>query len=94
MLATPNVNFPEKLDNKGMLRLKWAVRIFILSKQKKLPLPSWINCYEKKLGKNQNLQSFGTIETVTQTQIDEVMKLGEFIVPGDALGLFASLRLG
>lgn len=48
----------------------------------------------KKNWEKPKLTSFGTIEAVTQMQLDEVVKLGEFIVPGDALGLFASLRLG
>ena len=48
----------------------------------------------KKNWEKPKLKSFGTIEAVTQMQLDEVAKLGEFIVPGDGLGLFASLRLG
>ena len=47
----------------------------------------------KKNWEKPKLTSFGTIEAVTQMQLDEVVKLGEFIVPGDALGLFASLNL-
>ena len=47
----------------------------------------------KKNWEKPQLKSFGTIESVTQVQIDEVVKLGEFVVPGDNLGLFASMQL-
>jgi hypothetical protein len=47
----------------------------------------------KKTWKKPKLTSFGTIESVTQMQLADVVKLGEFIVPGDALGLFASLNM-
>lgn len=47
----------------------------------------------KKVWKKPKLISFGSIESVTQMQIDDVIQLGEYVIPSDSLGLFSSLRL-
>lgn len=47
----------------------------------------------KKTWEKPKLKSFGTIESVTKMQLDEAIKLGEFIIPDEGLGLFSSLRL-
>lgn len=63
----------------------------LLSDDKQKNIPE-ITAMKKNWEKPQ-LRSFGTIESVTQVQLNEMVKLGEFIVPGDGLGLFASLRI-
>jgi hypothetical protein len=47
----------------------------------------------KKAWEKPTLKSFGTIESVTKMQLDDLIKLSEFVIPNDALGLFSSLNI-
>ena len=47
----------------------------------------------KKNWEKPKLKSFGTIESITQMQLNEVVKMGELIVPEESFGLFASLTI-
>jgi hypothetical protein len=49
----------------------------------------------KKVWEAPHLKTYGPIESITQIQLDEIVKFGQHILPDEGgFGLFSSLKIG